>query len=459
MGVLSGSFIAVGRTDGANNLIEAQEPLASLQRQCGGELPGVVAIPELRELVEKVQASRLKLARTITAFDGQDLISAWVEITPAVDSVGGCMIGVVNWQTRPMPENSEGADGLRAQNIDLAAGEFFARLDARQNVMIVHNDAPDLADFAARLRGAGDKAWTDFLNFQDARQQQSLHWRLIDGSECTIEGSSRKWRIALVPLGQPHPGSEGFSVTLVADRVFDSNTDSGPTRNQDAMPALGSELSPILRPPIARVIANAEKIRAKMAGPLAAEYSDYAADIGAAGHHLLSLVDDLSDLEAVEADDFSTACDRIDAFEAAQKAIGMLSGRAKEKKIVLDYSRQTDAVPVVAEFTRVTQIVLNLLTNAIRYSPEGSTIRIVTRSGGDKAQIIVADEGPGVSPEQQQVMFEKFERLGRTGDGGSGLGLHISRRIARAMGGDLTVESAPGMGARFILELPSADPV
>ena len=101
------------------------------------------------------------------------------------------------------------------------------------------------------------------------------------------------------------------------------------------------------------------------------------------------------------------------------------------------------------------QILLNLLGNAIRYSPEGSTIWIRVEPDGDRARIVVADQGEGLSEQQQARVFEKFERLGRSGDGGSGLGLYISRRLARAMDGDLTLESAPGQGARFTLELPA----
>jgi len=71
--------------------------------------------------------------------------------------------------------------------------------------------------------------------------------------------------------------------------------------------------------------------------------------------------------------------------------------------------------------------------------------------------VIIADQGPGMDAEQQARLFEKFERLGRSGDGGSGLGLYISRRLARAMGGELSVESAAGQGARFILELPGGE--
>jgi signal transduction histidine kinase len=72
-----------------------------------------------------------------------------------------------------------------------------------------------------------------------------------------------------------------------------------------------------------------------------------------------------------------------------------------------------------------------------------------------RAAITVADQGPGLSAAQQAKAFEKFERLGRSGDGGSGLGLYISRRLARAMSGELSVESIPGEGARFTLELPA----
>ena len=109
----------------------------------------------------------------------------------------------------------------------------------------------------------------------------------------------------------------------------------------------------------------------------------------------------------------------------------------------------------IAEFRRVLQILINLIGNAIRYSPESTVVRIELAEAGDLARVVVADQGPGLSPGQAQIVFEKFERLGRSDDGGSGLGLYISRRLARAMGGELRVESAPEQGARFILELPA----
>ena len=169
-------------------------------------------------------------------------------------------------------------------------------------------------------------------------------------------------------------------------------------------------------------------------------------------------MEDLADLEVVEANDFSTAPDRIDLADVARQAAGILGVRAREKGIALDPPKPGESLPAVAEFRRVLQILINLVTNAIRYSPDNSQVWIRLEDGGDRARVTVADQGPGLTDGDQARVFEKFERLGRTGDGGSGLGLYISRRLARAMGGELSVESAPGQGARFTLEVPAALP-
>ncbi len=107
------------------------------------------------------------------------------------------------------------------------------------------------------------------------------------------------------------------------------------------------------------------------------------------------------------------------------------------------------------------QILINLVGNAVAYAPAASTVTISAVPASDgRVAVTVADEGPGVAPEQAERIFDKFERLGRDSDGGkdkgSGLGLYISRRLAEAMGGTLTVGPAPGGGALFRLELPAA---
>ena len=450
------AVLARARTDKHDRLVEADEPLAGLHRRCGGELPGTVAVPQLLEVVRKARTLGLKLARTVTAIDGEETVRAWVAVAPCQSDSGGCSIEVGAWTTSPRPPESEEAAAARKVEIDRQIAELTARLDASQRLISVEVHAPDLEELARQLREGRGRPWSEFVTFPDLAHRQPLHWRLLDGAPCIAAGSDRTWTVTLVPLGQPEPGSAGFELLLVADAPLPEPTgeiaETSPTP-----PGLGRDLTPVLRQPIARIIANAETIRARLAGPLADDYSSYAADIAAAGQHLLSLVDDLSDLEAVEADDFTTAADRIDLADVARRTVGILGVRARTRNIGLVAPADDESVPATGEFRRVLQVLLNLVGNAIGYSPSGTTVTLHTRTRNGRASVTVVDAGPGLSEEQAAKVFNQFERLGRSGDGGSGLGLYISRKLARAMGGDLTVESTPGEGASFTLTLPAAD--
>ncbi len=459
MATVGTQYLAHARADADGRLVEADDLLARLQQACGGSVGSRIAIPELLALVEKAQRIGLRLARQFEAVDGEHRITAWVEIAPVADAEGetsGCTIDVVSWQTEDLPPENDIAAARRRVEINRHLADCTARLDSSQRLLSVETEAPDLADFAQRALANVGKPWTDFVELPGNAHQQPLHWRLLDGSTCAIEGSQRSWTAHLEPLGQPQPGSAGFVLYLTADRPLARAGDDGQS-DEDEGPSFGRDLTPVLRQPINRIIANAETIRTKLAGPLADEYSSYAADIATAAQHLLALIDDLSDLEVVESEDFATAPDRIELADVARRACGILGVRAREKGITLVAPPEGESQLAIAEFRRVLQILLNLVANAVRYSPEDSQVWIRLDRIGSRALITVADQGHGLDEKQQERVFEKFERLGRSGDGGSGLGLYISRRIARAMDGDLTVESAPGQGARFTLSVPAAD--
>lgn len=452
-------YIAHGRTDAAGHLVEAGDPLIGLQEACGGKLGGPIAIPELHALVEKAGHYGLRLARQFNAIDGENRISAWVEVAPELSDEGAleaCSIDVVSWHSEELPPENEIESARRRVEINRHLADCTARLDPRQGILSVVTEAPDLSEFVDATREAIGRPWTDFVRLPGNAHEQPLHWRLLDGAHCEIAGSSRRWTAHLEPLGQGQSGSAGFVLYLTADTPDPAQADStGGGAIEGA--SFGRDLTPVLRQPINRIIANAETIRTKLAGPIADEYSNYAADIATAAQHLLALIDDLSDLEVVESDQFVTAPDRIELADVARRACGILGVRAQEKGITLVPPVEGESQLAIAEFRRVLQILLNLVGNAIRYSPEDSQVWIRLDRIGNRALITVADQGHGLDEAQQQKVFEKFERLGRSGDGGSGLGLYISRRIARAMDGDLTVESAPGQGARFTLSVPAAD--
>jgi signal transduction histidine kinase len=194
-----------------------------------------------------------------------------------------------------------------------------------------------------------------------------------------------------------------------------------------------------------------------MDGVLDPHYVDYAADIASAGRHLLGLVDDLVDLEAIEREDFTVEDDAIDLADVVRRAAGLLQVRAANAGVTIDRDGLDGALPARGEFRRTLQILVNLLGNAVRYSPEGATVWLRAQREGARAVVIVADQGKGIAEADQARIFEKFERVDASEAGGSGLGLYIARRLARAMGGDLTVDSALGLGARFLLWLPAGE--
>jgi len=456
MSLSTSSYIARGRADSEARLIAADELLAGLQQSCGGEIGGTIAVPELLALVRKALAYELRLSREITATNGDDKITAWVEILPrGCGEEIGCEIGIISWHTDTMSHESDAEIAQLQVEIDCQLAELSARLGPNQNLLSVQSEAPDLSSLLERMELGIGRPWTDFVEIPELAHKQPVHWRLLDGARCVIEGSQRHWRATLVPLGQPEPGRSGFELYLTAESPLDGGQHSREATDESGAPTLGHDIAPVLREPIGRIIGNAETIRSRLAGPLADEYSNYAGDISEAANHLLGLVDDLADLEAVEDEDFSTAADAIDLADAARRASSMLGGKAQEKRISFKVPGEGASQPAIAEFRRVMQVLLNLVGNAIRYAPADSRIEISLGKSGNYAYITVADEGPGLSPEQQKLVFEKFERLGRSGDGGSGLGLYISRKIARAMGGDVSIESVPGEGARFTLSVPA----
>ena len=452
--------LAHGVSDGTDRLLTADEPLSGLHLRCGGELPGTIAVPELLELVRKSRRYGMKLARAIAAQTDSEAITAWIEVTPRGDGDPGCEILLRNWQATPLPQSlssGDPADSLEHRfEIDRDMSELTARLDSAQKVLTAEAEAADLQPLATAMRSGIGKYWTDFVTIAGNDHRQPMHWRLLDGAQIEVEGSLRPWHAHLYPLNVPGEPLAGFELYLTSEEPAPQSyfSPEAPLAAIAVPSLIGRDITPVLLQPIARIIANAETIKSRLAGPLAAEYAAYAADIALAGQHLLNLMGDLADLEVVEAEDFATAPDRINLAEVARQAAGILGVRARERGITIIAPQLGETLGAVAEFRRVLQVLLNLVGNAVRYSPENSQVWLRLEDAGDRARVIVADQGRGLEPDQQARVFEKFERLGRSGDGGSGLGLYISRRLARAMGGELMVESAKGKGARFILDLP-----
>ncbi|MBB3861095.1 signal transduction histidine kinase [Novosphingobium hassiacum] len=436
------------RCDSEDRLVDADETLAALQVRIGGGYPGTIAIPALLALVRKARVTGVALSSRLSIQDESQPISFRAFAIPDAD---GTRLEITEWTLAAQAWKAEGSGVSEALLRQLA--EAHVVLDAEQRVISGTVDAPDLGEFGSALRQGFGRFWTDLVRLRGSTHRQPLHWRLLDDAELAIPGSPRNWRARLLPLR-----AGGFELLLSSDTVLEARVEAPAAiaPNPKFRGLLGRNLAPALRQPINRIVANAETIRTRLAGPLAPQYVAYAGDIAEAGRHLLGLVEDLADLETVEDDGFQTAPDRIDLADCARRAAGILAVRAHERGVAITTPDDSTQAPATGEFRRVLQILLNVIGNALRYTPGNTTVAIEVGSADGSAWVAVADEGEGIAPEQAARIFDKFERLGRSGDGGSGLGLFISRKLARAMGGDLTVETAASGGARFVLTLPNA---
>ncbi|HZF68271.1 MAG TPA: ATP-binding protein [Gemmatirosa sp.] len=228
-----------------------------------------------------------------------------------------------------------------------------------------------------------------------------------------------------------------------------------------------------LRTPVNAVIGYAQLLELGLAGPLTEQQRAYLERLARSSHHLLGLVDDVLDLSKIEAGE--TRILRADGTTGPPvgAALDVVAPAAAARGVRLVDARAEEAgVPFVGDEDRVRQVVVNLLSNAVKFTAPGGTVTVTSetvrtappaathlRGDGPWALVRVADTGVGIAPEEQGRIFEPFHQVegGHTRTvGGTGLGLAISRQLARLMGGDLSVESVPGVGSAFTLWLAAA---
>ena len=435
-----------GEIDARGNVIRADEPLRRLHLLAGGIDGGRLAIPALAALVEQSHRLKMRLSRAVRAADDDEDIELWVETVPSGDITRIAILGLHGLGSQHDRENG----GVDLAQIDPEPeGEFVLHFDQAMRLIITSGSVPEI--LGREAFGKNIEAIFDFSTEQKQLLQTTLAAQLsVSEEKVFLAGDATSYQFDAQPRLRLDGSFDGYVVALLpaSDEACQTDATTAPTL------LFGQQLAPVLRQPLGRIIANAETIGSKLQGPIRENYAAYAKDIADAARHLVALVDDLGDLEALERPNFATARDAIELGDVARRVAGLLALKAADHHIIIHTPPSDEIVNATAEFRRVLQILLNLVTNAIRYSPDGTQIFVTIADMGDAAQICVSDQGGGVAAENRELIFAKFERLGRTGDGGSGLGLYISRRLARFMGGDLTIDDAENGGAKFTLRLP-----
>jgi PAS domain S-box-containing protein len=216
-----------------------------------------------------------------------------------------------------------------------------------------------------------------------------------------------------------------------------------------------SRMSHELRTPLNAVLGFAQLL--EMDG-LDDEHGESVQHILKGGRHLLDLINEVLDISRIESGRLTMSLEPIELAGAVREALDLIRPLAADQRIELEMEGSWPAHGYVkADRQRLKQVVLNILSNAVKYNREGGTVTVrCIEADGDRLRVEVSDDGPGIRPELMERLFAPFDRLGAetTGVEGTGLGLALSKGLIEAMGGSLGVKSAVAQGSMFFIELP-----
>jgi len=432
----------LGRLDRSGRLIAADPELETLQREAGSELGQALALPQIAAVAELARKLRTPVGRPAVAASADQDIQLWVSAKPEGDEIA---LSLEGWTVRPAaaPRLSAILGGAAESTGSSARNEWTT--DEELRIISLSSDLSDLLGV-----DVGDASGAPLTRIVRLEEDSDGEMPLISALAGRRSFSGQRARsrndegCVLVLGGEVVTGADGsfagFRGTAETEKAAAAAVARQSTAYEEA-------LDQLLRLPIDRIIESAEQIVARSDGPLRSDYASYGNDIASAARHLLSVLRSMSE-------DSAHVHGFVDLAALAAEAVIMLQSSAEERGVSIELDKP-EPLRARGEERAVIQILVNLIVNAVRYSPQAGAVRLSFARTAGTASVTVSDEGPGIAPGDEQRIFERFERA-HTKEEGTGLGLAISRRLARSMGGDVTLDSAPGEGARFILTLPSA---
>jgi signal transduction histidine kinase len=432
-----------GRVDKAGRLIAADPELEALQTEAGSGMGQTLALPQIAAVAELARKLGIPVARPAIAASTEHDLDLWVRASPDGDEV---LLSIEGWSIRAPAGPRLAALLGGAGEADAIASRNEWAADEELRIISLSGDLAeylgvDVAEAAGqpltrvvRLEEdeAGEMPLISALAARRSFTQQRARSRSEDSRSILLSGE-----VVTSADGTFAGFRGGAELEQKPQQVAHESARTA---------AFDHALDEALRSPLDRIIESAERIVERTDGPLRSDYASYGGDIATAARHLLSVIRSMSE-------DPGHGHRTIDLAALAAEAVVMLESSAEDRQVAIERSA-AGQLPASGEERAVIQILVNLIGNAIRHSPEGSKVTLEFARTAGTASVTVSDQGPGIDAVDQQRIFERFERADQK-EGGTGLGLAISRRLARSMGGDVTVDSAPGAGARFTLTLPS----
>ncbi|KQW82358.1 histidine kinase [Brevundimonas sp. Root1279] len=219
-----------------------------------------------------------------------------------------------------------------------------------------------------------------------------------------------------------------------------------------------ANMSHELRTPLNAVLGFSDIMRQRLFGPMPERYATYVDNIHEAGGHLLDLINDVLDVSKIEAERYVLTLERFDARETVSAAIALVRVGAEDKGVTLSGVLPADVLEVSADRRALKQMALNLMSNAVKFTPPGGSVTVTIEAVGPELEMVVADTGVGIAPEDVARLGRPFEQAGEMEQRrqGTGLGLSLVRAFAELHGGRMSIESTLGEGTAVTVRLPVA---
>jgi signal transduction histidine kinase len=224
-------------------------------------------------------------------------------------------------------------------------------------------------------------------------------------------------------------------------------------RATEAKTRFVAKMSHELRTPLNAVIGFSELMHTGRTGPLSKRQREFLGIIRASADHLLTLLNEVLDLSKIESGHLRLDPEAIDPVVIASECVSSMRWAAADRRIRLEYEAAAVG-PVSLDPSRLRQVILNFLSNAIKFSGAGGQVTLTLARDGDRLLVAVADTGVGIAPEDRRRIFDEFVQVGASAHSGSGLGLAVTRQIVEAQGGEVSVTSRLGFGSTFYAWLP-----
>ncbi len=275
-------------------------------------------------------------------------------------------------------------------------------------------------------------------------------------------------RSAGLSADAPPPSAEGwrrflelvdcaYSVGMRDEFVALRDAKASADASNRAKSAFLASMSHELRTPLNAILGFSDLLAMELVGPLNEVQREYIDNVSVSGRHLLELVNEVLDLSKIEAGRLELLLTWVPASSLIHGVLREVAGLALARAVEFTIEGAEGSPDIYVDPVRMRQVLFNLLSNAVRFSPARGRVRVQTTFEDDLARIAVSDSGPGIREEDIHRLFKAYEQIESSGDfpgQGTGLGLTLSRRLVEMQGGTLVVASVHGQGATFTIELP-----